>query len=795
MSNIPNINNSIVSGLHELKIQDSLFIEAKPEEYAIALIDTSASTKLKFHTGPATLATGFENSVYGKQCEILKELPHKFFYLMFWSSAQSTGSENASRFEHGFRLIPGPVRSESMELLFKTEFYQIEDRFLTNTALAFQKLPQEWLANTKTVYLVTDGEMGGGNLDPSSVKRGLAQALRSFKGNLSIFTVERVIRNFSNIAESSGMAGSDVFKTIQDEGLTGFVNKFVSYYPSGHGGETKFTHINRTVAPIGYIPYSNQYFLEINMDKFIQFIAAELKDKSEDIQLAVAQKLTATLGILLKNKPPSVIESNIRAFSSLFTVDPQAIYYILGDSLLAEQSGRAKIFADYRSNLTNLYNNAQQKLNENVAQAIGLGTQFCSFPVISGDGMHILTGPSKMVTDTFIASNGKFPKSCVSKTPVFGISNSTFGENNRRERSTLDEQCLRQWTRTVYAKRFSLKPADDVILYLVLVETLAIYMSSSVDLAARYNYLQLAKIMLKKKRVQVEKTELDYLLEGNAPTTNSGSFDEFVLMLDRAAQLLSMAGDQSLQLWLDILEMMSSICPGLYTSQKVHILKHPNYKPMKIKLPEYKQDVMSSTSVYDYSCYITMNDLSREGGYVFHVHKSPTGAECSPIFMVSESGMADLKSHNQLVCPVCYSHLSENDFGRVSPQIESKLSDIYTVPDTKAKPESSEVKECFLIIMRGTVGAGKSTMSNYIQQKYTKLGYKVFVEGMDKYCYKGIAPNKAVQYIQRELHKAVRNTSKTIVVIDTCGDNRSPNPFGIDFVGWKTVEIWPNCDK
>jgi len=798
----------------QIKLDDDLFITPAVPEYAIALIDTSASTKLKFAEAKiAMLADEFENSVFGKQCEILKKLPHKYFYLLFWCSAQNSG-----RFVNGFRAIPGPVKTESMELIFKTEFYQIEDRHLTDTSIGFKNIPPEWLKATDTVYLVTDGEMGGGGLDVSRIKSDLSNKLKTFEGSLSILTVERAARNYNNADEVSRAAGTDVFQTIQDQKLTGFLTCFKSHYPSANAGDGAdganatdnfYNHISRTAAPKGYIPYGDKYFLEIKMDKFIQTVAHELSQHPlESDQLKIAQKLSVTLGVLLKNKSQPMIESNIRTFSKLFTIDPQAIYYILGDSLLAEQQGRAQILSSYRSSLTNLYKDAQQKLTENVAKAINLGTTFYSYPRFNPEtkSLHILTGPSRLVNESFKAGNVKFPKSCVGQTPVFGGSGGD---------TPFNEQCVRQWTRAVYSTRYPVKTGDDAIIYMVLIDALAVSRSNGANQTIENVYLNLARSMLKKKRPQVNITEAEYLLAGNAPTGGSGTFAEFISILTDVLSMMNINA-KPMRVWHEIVGMLDSIFPGMYDAQKIHTLNHPDMlgvaNETPLILPEIIVDNIPVTSAYDYTCYITMDDLTSVGGYTFKHHPTPAGHYCSPIFMISDSGMKELATGGRMICPVCYSQLTAEDYDHVGPYVESKPPALYDKPygspsveQSSANDEDSRqkrsfldekkacpIQECYLIVMKGTVGAGKSTLSDFIQRKYTALGYKVFNEGTDKYCKLGMAPNKAAQMVAREFKLAVKYTNKCIVIIDTCGESRSPKPFGVSFAGWKTIEIYPN---
>lgn len=794
----PNVNNvnGIDEKLNNMKIDD-FFVVPEPDETAIALIDTSASTTYRFaKRDPVKGYLGaecYEQSVFAHQCETLKRLPHKKFFIMFWCSKQARGL-----FEHGYRAIPGAVSKESMELLFKTEYNRIEGRFLTNTALAFQNLPEKWLQETKTVYLVTDGDMGGGDLDQAQIKRNLTNSLKYFRGNLSIFTVEKDVRNYNDINEVNQAAGTDVYMTIQSKNLTNFICQFVSHYPGQFNEEKKcaelesFTHINKVIAPLGFLPYGDKYFLEVNMDRFIQHVANEIKtDNSESNQLKIAQKLSNTMYHLLKNKTQGLIEHNIRSFSQLFTLDQQVIYYILGESILQEREGKAQILADYRKNMQNLFKDAQRKLGENVASAIGMSQGFTSFPVIVSDEKtetrRILLGPFKLMTETFSCKAGSFPRSCVQKTPVFGIS---------AHLSMFNEQCIRQWARTVYSTRFNVNIQDDLIVYLVLGETLAIN-KSLVDATVKGQYRHLSKIMLNKKRTSVEMTEAKYLLEGNAPGVHDGDLKATFEVMRNAMMLLNIVGTAQ-QFWHDVMQTMDDVIPGIFNAQKMHCTLGDNNQ--SLILPTYELDVISTNSVYDYNCYLTLDDLTSTGGFVFLEHKSPTGFHCQPIFMLSKSAMQDVVHHNKLTCPVCYSRLSVHDFGEVGPRIESKIPDCYNQPYTGTKKKSGNINwrspnDHWIIYMRGTVGAGKTTLSDFIQKKYTELGYKVFNVGTDKYCAKGMQMKSAIGSVKNELRRALGVPGKCIVIIDTCGEFKSKTPFDVDFSSWRSVEVYPNLDR
>jgi hypothetical protein len=775
--------------ISELSLNDNeLFIKPDIPDYAIALIDISASTTSKFSSKRFEVSRDFEESVFCKQLEVLKSLPHKHYYLLFWCSHQNSGT-----FANGSHTIAGPVNISNAELIFKYEYKLITNSFLTNTALAFKNIPPEWLNVTNTVYLITDGEIGGWNLNSHEIKNELSNYLKNFKGSLSILTVERVARDYDNINEVQLAAGTDVFQLVQDNQLTGFLSCFRSYYPRDKD-MLNFTHISKVFAPKGYIPYGDKYFLEMHMDKFVQYVAQELKDHpSETDQLSIAQKLSTTLSILLKNKSKMLIECNLRSFSKLFNVDNQAIYYILGDSLLAEQQGRAQILASYRSKLSNLYKNAQAQLSINVAKAINLGSNFYSylFNDVENNCFRLLTGPSRLATETFVSKNTRFPKSAIGKTPVFG---------DNLQLSDFNEQCVRQWARAVYSTNYPVKVTDDIIIYLVLLDSLIVH-NSDADITIKNAYLNLAKCMLNKKRSQVNITEAAYLLAGNVPTCSHGTFDDFIKIMNDMLNMRRI-NFKPMKVWHEMIKMLENVFPGMFEAQKNHTLNHVDLiDNCDLVLPAVKIDVISNSNIYDYTCYITMEDLTKTGGFGILSHKSPSGHNCSPIFMVSESGLNELSEHKEITCPVCYTRLTKHDFNHIGPQIESKIPEIYNkynlnnISESKKIHNNTPVQDCYVIIMKGTVGAGKSTLSDFIERKYINLGYKVFNEGTDKYCRLGMTPQKASVKVIKELKLASSRTSKCIVIIDTCGESRNSEPFGVQFPGWKVIEHHPNYDE
>ena len=104
-----------------------------------------------------------------------------------------------------------------------------------------------------------------------------------------------------------------------------------------------------------------------------------------------------------------------------------------------------------------------------------------------------------------------------------------------------------------------------------------------------------------------------------------------------------------------------------------------------------------------------------------------------------------------------------------------------------------------LIILNGTMGAGKTTYSNKLQFELEKLNFKVFNEGYDKYIVNGANnAQEALDQIQHSLSKInLYKDDNVAVIADTCGDKHKNNNiiFGIDLSDFKRFDIYPNYNE
>ena len=109
--------------------------------------------------------------------------------------------------------------------------------------------------------------------------------------------------------------------------------------------------------------------------------------------------------------------------------------------------------------------------------------------------------------------------------------------------------------------------------------------------------------------------------------------------------------------------------------------------------------------------------------------------------------------------------------------------------------QQHQQQQRLLVVLKGTVGAGKSTGGAAIQQVIAEAGGICLVEGTDKYCTTRSMMKQAKESVRQALMAAKKMTDQlVVVVVDTCGELYTSNRtvFEVDFNGWPAVEWYPN---
>jgi hypothetical protein len=105
-----------------------------------------------------------------------------------------------------------------------------------------------------------------------------------------------------------------------------------------------------------------------------------------------------------------------------------------------------------------------------------------------------------------------------------------------------------------------------------------------------------------------------------------------------------------------------------------------------------------------------------------------------------------------------------------------------------------------LVIMKGTVGSGKSTFTTKLMELCNEKGITCIVEGTDKYCKTGINTRDAIPLVTKSLlsTNAVPSDKPVIVCIDTCGEQSNTKTvkfFDVDFSGWNRKDVYVNLNR
>lgn len=801
---------------------DKLFIESDNlyDNICILLIDASGSVTNIYNDNII---------IFDKIKEIISELPEQEYHVIYWNSDKN----NQYPFHDGIFKLPFIVKKSTLDQGFMYIKTYINTHCLTYPHLAFRAIEDSWIKKDSytKIYFITDGEIGYYNISYSDqlyLKKCLGDSIKNLfnKYNniqLNIITIEPHFRDFTQSESIQHAAGCDVYNVIMNNHLTECVSKFISYTPNNKNG---FIHINKNKPPPGYIPFGEKYFSELKINEFISYVGNLIANtKEEDKLLQIVQYLSSSLTYIIKDKPIRIIDDIITIFCNFFNntpLDKMLVRFILSDSINKEKMGMANIFAEYRAQLKDLYKRANELLETDVKNSIGIGELFLTLPLDN----KIVSGHRNFIDQTIKNYNKQYPRGGVIIDDVT-IPVIPFNYDNL---SPMEEQCLRQWIRLIVHKMFKVDIMGDVILFIVLSFILQVVISDIND-DIKKNYQMLGFIMFKKKRANTDITELEKILKGELPLSNIGKTEQFEIDMNFINRIFN-THFSPLTIWYALCVSLGNqeICNNQILHCKTSINSDfPGLEPSNI-LNEFKK-FMKPIEYYsigfekalDYNCLITLEDTSLTGGYRFLPHISSSRILCNPIYILSSSGYDKLiKEENTCICPICYSKLTKNNFETIGPKQNTESTIIFSPNEamifriigntSNTKIEKKELNISFsppnndilvinklgtLIIMKGTVGSGKSTFAHNIKEKINSLGGICFIIGMDKYSKDGIFGHVAIDAIKKELSVIndmdIENNQLLVVIIDTCGEkNTGDTIFNVSFKKWKKMNIWPN---
>ena len=719
----------------------------------IVLIDNSGSTCSIIQKENTTIL----DIEIKKMKSIMKQKDISDIYLMFWDDGCIFANE------HSLINIDAVVDSD----------YVSSGGTVLGQAL--KKIPKSWYENKEKcdIYIFTDGELQD---KPVDIMRDVLN-----KACMYIITVENSHTDYN---QGNCNAGNAMYETIRSSNLTGKVKEFISF--NEHHFDKPFVTFNNPDVPHGYAPFQNKVFKMTSMNKFFDYIDELIAHTEEENILKLTHELSLTVSYLIKNKSQQIQRQIVNLFSDLFanTKGYKEIRGILLDEVDNHIKGKATTFQAYKRNRGKVFEAAQLSLYENVKQSISCTPtkKYTSFIINTKENASVIIKTSdNKVKERIIIGNRIFNHSGLNidkyNVPVLPL-------NIELDHDTYD-QCVRQWIRANYAKKYNVNAASDLILYYFLADAMRVFISNVSD-ELKASYRKLVYLMLDRKRFGTDITEYDYL-QDNAPESVTGHASKINYIMYKTMKFVGLVQDKQVEV---IDEDTDIITPETYSKELPiqpftfwygFILLFGDERLIKTQRvfcePSLAQDKMSVEQLmefmnihlkeiheidcanmpdYDYTCYITLDNTEETGGYILPPHRLSKNVICSPNMVLSGEGYSSLKANKQTGCPICYTEIDLNVCKFVQPKniiLQEELKqnsqsvpvinepfydttkyDIVNIDETVYKsgdvPEIVKMNECDFNTVAYTINAphlqealGTRTIEVKTQEEFNKAVY------------------------------------------------------------------------
>ncbi|VBB18436.1 hypothetical protein YASMINEVIRUS_899 [Yasminevirus sp. GU-2018] len=291
------------------------------------------------------------------------------------------------------------------------------------------------------------------------------------------------------------------------------------------------------------------------------------------------------------------------------------------------------------------------------------------------------------------------------------------------------KQALRQWIRAIYARRYGIPASSDLIHYTFLIDNMYIQCS---DLPNHIKdaYIRFSDVMLDRVRYGESIKERDYLSKGERPKPigSKESFEKFLASCPNypTKQHSEEKTDEDnneldpMTVWFIILASLGQDNSHILSAQAKYCTKAEHdkiiddsfdeyvssyysnkkskkyYKSSKnnINRDHYTSDILENAKPYfsnntefeickikideklvtpNYYCFITLNDTSDTGGYMFYTHKNHEANDkvCRPNYVISEEAYDAYKSGTaELKCPYCGTAIELSRMTKLEPKDE-----------------------------------------------------------------------------------------------------------------------------
>ena len=559
----------------------------------------------------------------------------------------------------------------------------------TDLSEAFHLMPKEWYEKKKCleIYVVTDGEMNSDNYNLKKQMNDLIVGNLDIRIKIHVIAVENNRNDYNNLDNLE--AGNEFYKLLQEQKLMSNISSFVTY--NDNHVAAPFINICKYDVPPGFIPFRDVCFNITNTNKFIRYLRDEImliKNDSNKLD-RLAHELAYTIHKLLVEKSDKIQYDIIDMFCKLFVgaKNYDDICKSLTQEILRHQKGTSSSYLDYRSR-KNLINITQMNLYKNTLKGISYNkySKYLTYPVKSDNGEYIMYKVNKKKVNGDVRMRDK----------IFNCGGCTIGKYTLpvlplivNINNEVINQCVRQYIRAIMGNQFNLYPGDDTILYLFLSLMLKVYLSD-IDVEVKTSFVELGRVMLDRHRFQTDVKEITYLLDGNPPSPVLYNNHKMDSILSYCVKALDFGNIKPYTLWYGIIIALGK--PLLKINQwkycKNDIKKdfpNVNIKNIASELPKLlKKDVFSVITVdnnilddIEYTCYLSLDDTSKSGGYKFLPHEIASGIMCIPRYVIAPRMIDNIntKYNGDIMCPICYTYFKTTELKKIhsKKQVEDNM--------------------------------------------------------------------------------------------------------------------------
>jgi hypothetical protein len=801
-------------------VAEPLFVEITNmgKQVIIVLFDVSGSVLSKFKFTSYTVIDIMVMTLFRK----LRSKDIKIFKTIFF------GSKNDVKMPKGY-IADETIFIVSQEEEFSRIAKSHADRYnLTCPHIAIQNIPSNWLTTklsntTIELYIVGDGELFDGNTNKYNVKREFSCVIKMFLNNNPMVRIGFHAIDVNNTTVSENTAGVDMYESLKDAKLTSRVSTFHVF--NSHEPSDEIELVTNSIVPNGYIGYDKKMFPVTRESEFFNYLSLQIQNCKDETIYSIVRHSSVAVGNIIKSKGLSINLANMLMFGyshlfKQFKCDDPTIDIVSEDLIqsfnksvhntIHNQTDFSTTFCTDRKKF---FEEANNLLCKNVKDAIGNnslhGYTFILENKIFKLFMSEVTAP---LTPTLPYACFKDSKGTIA--PI-------LPETRRTGKMT--DQCMRQYVRTAMNKMYGFSVQSEQAKFAPLVTMVMVYMS---DLPSelKKTFIDTSVCMLQKTLTGINVTELDHFRKGNVHSSKNWVSD-----LQEVIEVITNTKIPALAIWFAICNILDETLGDTILSKNQYIyvksvVTNPSlWKSYIESLPKVEFIVIESENL-EFVCSFTHENTS-SGGYAIAPHKwnnSDSTHICSinTVMTPDEEFMYLLIQSDHFNCPMCRARLHKNtlrfvqksDCGihlpinRVAPMPVVSTSFILTPPISQVipTPVSSDSEKNSVIVLKGPVGCGKTTLTKKIVSMLSSKGH-IHVVSNDVQCVKLIRQGEnpktvasmASKIVSQELRNFIGLKGNKIVIVDICNEKHKDGtvfgvPLSVD--KWKYTHMYVNVN-